>query len=207
MRTILTALLVALAMPLAGIAADKPSVTGAGASEARLEAARAFARASGMWQAMLIEVSDLGSVVVDGLRQDRPDLRPDQADDIRQLVNTRFEAEQGDLLDAVSGVLAAHLDPSDLNALTTYFEGPAGRAQAQMIARGREMTVEEMEALVMALPDDQRAEVEAFGNSEAARNWLDAQPRFMAEVEEVSNRFGENLVRGAAPGIRAILAE
>lgn len=35
---------------------------------------------------------------------------------------------------------------------------------------------------------------------------LAAQPRFMGEVDEASNQFGENLVRGAATQIRAILA-
>jgi len=177
-----------------------------GASQEGIEAAREFARVSGMWQAILNEVSDLGSVVVDSLRQDTPDMRADQAADIRQVVNARFEAEQDDLLNSVAGVLASHLATADLQALTAYFASTPGRAQAEMIAQGREMTEAEMSELVLALPPEQRAQVEAFGTSEAALNWLAAQPRFMSEVNEVSNQFGENLVRGAAPEIRTILA-
>jgi len=207
MRALLAALLIVVSVPFAGLAVGKPVASAqTGQNQTGLEAAREFARVSGMWQAILNQVSDLGSVVVDSLRQDRPDLTADQAEDIRQVVNARFDAEQAVLLDAISAVLASHLSAADLHALTSYFASAPGRAQAGMIAQGREMTVEEMSELVLALPPEQRAQVEAFGNSEAALNWLAAQPRFMGEVNEVSNQFGENLVRGAAPQIRAILA-
>lgn len=207
MRAFLAAVMLVLSIPFSGLSADKPVAPAAiGVSQERLEAARAFAHASGMWQAILSEVSDLGSVVVDSLRQDRPDLTASQAADIQAVVNSRFETEQEVLLDAVAGVLAGHLSTDDLNTLTAYFDSAPGRAQAAMIARGREMTVEEMTDMVMALPPAQRAEIETFGNSAAARNWLEAQTRFMSEVDEVSNQFGENLVRGASSEIRAILA-
>lgn len=205
MRALLTALCLTLAVPCAGLAADKAVVAGSPA-QSHAQAAREFTIASGMWQAILNEVSDLGAVVADSLRQDRADLRPDQAADIRAVINARFQTEQDALLEAVSGVLAAHLTAEDLQVLTTYFGSEPGRAQASMIALGREMTAEEMTDMVLALPPEQRAEVEAFGNSAAASNWLEVQPRFLAEVEEVSNRFGENLVRGAVPEIREILA-
>ncbi|MGP1276100.1 MAG: hypothetical protein ACQRW7_11845 [Caulobacterales bacterium] len=195
----------AFAAPVPALAQDKAPAAQTDTDVERLEAARTFARASGMWNAILADMDELGSIVTTALQDERPDMGADQAEAVRRVVDSHFTARQGELLDAVSGVLARYLEVSDLNALIAYFETVPGRAQAGMIGRGSEISVEDLAALVMGLPADQRAQVEAFGESQAALNWLDAQPRFMEEVEEVSNRFGENLIIGAAPEIRAIL--
>ena len=185
MRAIITTFMLAVALPCSGLAADKPVASAeTGASQEGIEAAREFARVSGMWQAILNEVSDLGSVVVDSLRQDTPDMRADQAADIRQVVNARFEAEQDDLLNSVAGVLASHLATADLQALTAYFASTPGRAQAEMIAQGREND----------RGRDERAcfwpcrlnSARKWKPSERARppsNWLAAQPRFIERGE------------------------
>ncbi|MGY6661723.1 MAG: hypothetical protein ACXIVO_05330 [Glycocaulis sp.] len=197
MRAFLTALVMIVALPFAGLADDRAE---------RLEAARDFAHASGMWQAILTNIPDLGAVVVEGIRETRPELRGEQARDIAALLNARFEAEQPAFLDTVSGVLASHLSTADLRELTTYFRSEAGQVQARAIARGSETSAEELTALILALPAEQQAAIEDFGNSEAARNWLSAQPRFIGEIERASESFGENLVYSSVPEIQAILA-
>lgn len=197
MRAFLTSLFIVIALPFAAPADDRSE---------RIDAARDFAHASGMWQAILANIPDLGAVVVEGIREEMPQLRDDQARDVRNLLNARFEAEQGAFLETVSGVLANHLSTADLRELTAYFRSEAGQVQARAIARGGDMTEAEMAALVMALPPEAQAEVERFGNSAAARNWLSAQPRFIAEIEQVSTSFGENLVYGSIAEIQAILA-
>lgn len=197
MRALLTSLLVIIALPLAALADDRSE---------RIDAARDFAQASGMWEAILANIPNLGDVVVDSIRAEMPQLRDDQARDVRDLINARFEAEQGAFLDMVSGVLANHLSTTDLRELTAYFRSAAGQSQARAIARGAEVTEAEMAALILALPPEAQAEVERFGNSAAARNWLSVQPRFIPEIEQVSTAFGENLVYGSMNELQAILA-
>ncbi|MFC4725263.1 hypothetical protein AB6B38_08965 [Glycocaulis abyssi] len=197
MRAFLTALVMIVALPFAGLADDRAE---------RIEAARSFALTSGLWQAILSNIPDLGEVVVEGIRETRPDLRGDQARDIAALLNARFEAEQPAFLNTVSGVLANHLSTADLQALTAYFESQPGQIQARAIAHGNETSAEELTALILALPAEQQAAIEEFGNSAAARNWLSVQPRFIPEIEQVSESFGENLVYSSATEIQAILA-
>lgn len=197
MRAFITSLVIIITLPFAGLAETRSD---------RIEAARDFALASGMWQAILSNIPDLGAVVVDGIREEMPQLRDDQARNVRNLLNARFEAEQPAFLDTVSGVLANHLSAADLRELAAYFRSEAGQVQARAIARGSETSTEELTAMILALPAEQQAAIEAFGNSEAARNWLLVQPRFIPEIEQVSTRFGENLVYDSIVEIQAILA-
>lgn len=197
MRALLTSLLIIIALPFAGLADDRSE---------RIDAARDFIHASGMWQSILANMPDVGAAVVESIREMRPELRDDQARDIASLLNARYETEQPAFLDTVSGVLANHLSTADLRELAAYFRSEAGQVQARAIARGSEMTDADLAALILALPPEAQAEVARFGSSRAARNWLSVQPRFIGDIERASESFGENLVSSSVAEIQAILA-
>lgn len=192
MRALFLSLLLMVAAPLAAQADDR---------HARIHAALEFIDNSGMWEATLLSVGDLGALVAaefDGLA-------PDQSRDIRDLVNTAFEEQHEGLRVVMARVHADHLPVADLERLNAMFLSPMGRQIAARVARGQAITAADEEAIMASLSPEDEALSQALFNSPAADRWNAIQPDLQADIEQESMIFSQRLIEGLLPEIRAIL--
>lgn len=192
MRALFLSLLLIVSAPFAVQADDR---------DLRIHEARNFVNNSGMWDAMQVSMGDLGALVAaefDGIS-------PQQSEEIRSLVNDSYEQRKDELRMAVAGVHADLLSLTDLENLNAMFRSPLGRELAAHVATGQPVTEELMADIAGRLSPADRALSEALFADPAAENWEAVQPRLLAEVEQVSMQFGQNLVGALLPEIRAIV--
>ena len=192
MRALFLSLLLIFAAPLGAHADDR---------HARIHAALEFIDNSGMWEATLLSVGDLGALVAaefDGLA-------PDQSRDIRDLVNTAFGEQHEGLRVVMARVHADHLSVADLESLNAMFLSPVGRQIAARVARGQAITAADEDAIMASLSPEDEALSQALFKGPAADRWNAIQPELQDDIEQESMIFSQRLIEGLLPEIRAIL--